>query len=244
MPEVLREEPVPGPFPRFELPRWREQYRVTAGITGRGFDLGLWGREPVGDVMARWRTFRRAEPGFHAVVLGHQVHATSVAFAGEAQGWVIRDGVDGHTTDRPGTLLTVTVADCIPVYLLDPARRAAALLHAGWRGIAGGILAEGVAALERLGGARADFVMHCGVGICGSCYEVGPEVITACGGVAGEGRGPLDLRAVLARQGQALGLEWISTSPRCSAHEPEDFWSHRASGGAAGRMVAYLGLLP
>lgn len=245
MPETLREAPRSGPFPRFELPGWRDRYGVTAGITGRGFDLGVRGREPVGEVMDRWRAFRRVEPGFRAVVLGHQVHETTVATAGNGEGWIIRDGVDGHATDRPGVLLTVTVADCIPVYLLDPARRTVALLHAGWRGIAGGILARGVDALEALGSARADLVMHCGVGICGACYQVGPEVMTACGAMpGGQGGDRLDLRAVLAGQGAALGLLRISTSSRCSAHEPEAFWSHRASGGTAGRMVAYLGLDP
>ena len=56
----------PEPFPRFEIPDWRERYGVVAGITGRGsepgrgFDLGLWSDAPVGEVMSRWRAFRRA----------------------------------------------------------------------------------------------------------------------------------------------------------------------------------------
>jgi len=52
---------------------------------------------------------------------------------------------------------------------------------------------------------------------------------------------PLDLRAVLARQARELGIEDVSVSPWCSAHDRDRFFSHRASGGGDGRMVAYLG---
>ncbi len=70
--------------------------------------------------MNRWRAFRRAEPGFDATVLGNQVHQTAVAFHGAGKGWIQLEGLDGHSTTTKGILLTVTVADCIPVYLLDP----------------------------------------------------------------------------------------------------------------------------
>ena len=87
--------------------------------------------------------------------------------------------------------------------------------------------------------------MHCGVAICGTCYEVGSEVFEALElSPPADGRGLLDLRAVLERQGRALGVSRVSTSDRCSAHDAADFFSHRASGGADGRMVAYLGALP
>ena len=89
--------------------------------------------------------------------------------------------------------------------------------------------------------------MHCGVAICGKCYEVGSEVFEALDlppPEARDGRGLLDLRAVLERQGRALGVSRVSTSDRCSAHDATDFFSHRASRGGDGRMVAYLGVLP
>jgi hypothetical protein len=194
--------------------------------------------------MSRWRAFRTAEPGFSAVILGNQVHGTEVAWHDGGRGWVQIEGVDGHVTATAGLLLTVTVADCIPVYLLDPVRRAVALLHSGWRGTAGGILARGVAALVEAAGAQpADIVVHCGVGICGACYEVGSEVMTGCG-LATHGGGPwhADLRAVLAEQAWSLGLGQVSTSQWCSAHDRYRFYSHRGSGGRDGRMVAYLGI--
>jgi copper oxidase (laccase) domain-containing protein len=246
---VVREVPTPGSVPLYELTGWRERFGVTAGITGRGpepgrgFDLGLWSDAPVGEVMSRWRAFRRAHTGFDAVVLGGQVHGAEIAEAGAGHGWLQVEGVDGWVTAASGVLLTVTVADCIPVYVVAPGR-GVALLHAGWRGTAAGILEHGVARLARLSGTAVDqMVLHCGIGICGPCYEVGSEVMTGCG-VAADGPGPwhLDLRDRLADQAAGLGLREISVSGWCTAHDREAFHSHRASRGADGRMAAYLGI--
>lgn len=247
---VLREEPVVGDVPRFEIPGWRDRYGVVAGITGRGagpgrgFDLGLWTEAPVGEVMSRWRALRGAEPGFHAVILGNQVHKTTVAWHAAARGWVQLDGIDGHATRTPGLLLTLTVADCVPVYLVDPVGGGIALLHSGWRGTAGGILKIGIEALVEHSGADVEnIVIHCGIGICGCCYEVGSEVMSACG-LRFDGEGPwhADLRRILADQARHLGIANISTSQWCSAHDQASFFSHRASAGRDGRMVAYLGI--
>lgn len=240
---TLTETLTPGVVPRYELAPWRERYGVVAGVTGRDCDLGLWTRHPVGEVMQRWRAFRSAEPGFTATILGHQVHGTRVATHAGGAGWIQLDGVDGHATRAAGLLLTVTVADCIPVYLLDPRNRAVALLHSGWRGTADGILERGLERLlELTGGVAGDIVMHCGVGICGECYEVGSEVMAGCA-LPADGPGPwhLDLREVLVARAQALGVGELSASGWCSAHDRDRFYSHRASRGNDGRMVAYLG---
>jgi polyphenol oxidase len=243
---TLTEAEVAGEPPRLELARWRDELGLVAGITGRGsegFDLGLWSEAPVGEVMRRWRLLRTAVPGFSTVVLGNQAHGTEVQTVGPSGGWLQVEGVDGWVTTSPGVLLTVTVADCIPVYLAIPGR-GIALLHAGWRGTAGGILARGVSALTTAARATSSqIVMHCGVGICGQCYEVGSEVMAGCGKPA-QGPGPwhLDLGEVLADQASALGVGTVTRSSHCSAHERATFYSHRASRGADGRMVAYLGI--
>lgn len=243
------EAPVSGPVPRFELVEWRAEGCV-AGITGRGpepgggFDLGLWSESPVGETMRRWRAFRQSYPEFDSVVLGHQVHGVEIMTAGPGRGWVQVEGIDGWVTTTPGVLLSVTVADCIPVYLAAP--RGVALLHAGWRGTAGGILARGVDQLCAVAGAEpAELTMHCGVGICGQCYEVGSEVMQGCGApAAGPGPWRLDLRDSLAEQAGRLGVIRVSRSTWCSAHHRDRFYSHRASAGRDGRMVAYLGMQP
>lgn len=252
---TLREQPVPDPaVPRMELREWADRFGIVAGITtrGRGFSLGLWSEENVSQVMSRWRAVRAAMCAqFPGIILAHQVHGTTVQWHQQGpDGWLILDGVDGHVTGARGLLLTITVADCVPVYLAVPHKGAVALLHAGWRGTADRILERGVDALKRAVFTRSDeIVMHCGVGICGACYEVGSEVIGRLipGRRPGVSRadapsGLVDLREILARQAAELGITAVSVSPWCSAHDREHFFSHRASGGRDGRMIAYVGL--
>ena len=153
-----REARQSGAVPRFELEDWRRDYGIVAGITGRGgaaepFDLGLWSRTPVSTAMSRWRSFRTSIPGFDAWILGMQVHGTRVIWHENPSGWLLLEGADGHATGSAGVLLTVTVADCVPIYLVDPAARRIALLHAGWRGTAAGMLRAGVELLRAHGSA-------------------------------------------------------------------------------------------
>ena len=241
---AARETPVPdSALPRLELAAWAERYGLTAGITARPTSLGLWTEEPVGQVMNRWRAFLATFAArFPTVILSHQVHGTAIQWYEELPpGWLLLDGLDGHATADSGVLLTVTVADCIPVYLAVPETGALALVHAGWRGTAGGVLARAVAVLNAHSPAKsAKIVMHCGVGICGKCYEVGSEV-AARFGITAPGAVRLDLRDVLLHQAQALGIAEITSSPWCSMEGPDRFFSHRGSGGRDGRMAAYLG---
>lgn len=242
----------PSDLPLWEVPGWRERFGVAAGITGRGddaampFDLGLWTANPIAEVMSRWRRLKAAFPEFPGMVMAHQVHGRRVLWhQGGRDGWTIHEGADGHATNSAGLLLLITVADCVPIYLVAPAHRAVALLHSGWRGTAGGVLAEGLETLRREAGIRpAELVMHLGVAISGACYQVGAEVVRGMGETpSGEGPWYVDLRSELARQGQQLGVGEISQSSRCTASSPGDFFSHRSSGGSDGRMVAYLGML-
>ena len=250
---ILNETLLPGAVPRWEIPGWRERFGVSAGITGRGsgptpFDLGLSTDQPVGEVLNRWRALMASEPGFQAHVFGRQVHGNVVRLQEGGEGWIQIEGVDGHVTTTPGVMLYVSAADCIPIYLVSPKHRAIALLHAGWRGVAGGILERGLEALYQHSKATpVDVIMHCGVGICGGCYEVEHEVFDSLGlppGPGDRGRGQLDLRQVLADWAKQCRIQDVSVSEFCSSHDGERFFSHRGSGGRGGRMVAFLGLLP
>jgi hypothetical protein len=240
-----RELPIDGPIPRLSLTSWESRYGVVAGITGRGdgFNLGLLTGEPSVAVMTRWRTFAAGFPEFPTVALGLQVHGTRLAVHRSlGPGLHVLDAVDGHVTRTRGVLLTVTVADCVPIYLVHPRTGTLALLHAGWRGVAAGMLECGLRTLADLADGTVDeVVMHCGVSICGECYQVGREVSAAVTGGAGHA-GPLDLRRALAERGAALGVRDPTASSWCAAHDAPRFFSHRASGGRDGRMVAYLGL--
>jgi polyphenol oxidase len=197
----------------------------------------------VAAVLDRWGALQADLPGIRGVAVGRQVHGTRVAWQAAGPGLRILADTDGHATATPGLLLAVTAADCVPVFLLDPVRRVVGLLHAGWRGTAGGILARGLGVLGENGSRVSDVLIHLGPSICGDCYEVGSEVFEACGTpVPPAGRGGLDLRAVLADQARGCGAAGVSVSPFCTAHHADRFFSHRGSGGEPGRMAAYLGL--
>ena len=235
-----------GGLARYEIPTWRDELGIVAGVTAArdGFDLRLDPDQPDDAVTARWAGLpRRLGAGLSGVVVSRQVHGARLGLHREPHDGVrVLDGLDGHVSDAGGLLLAVTVADCVPVYLADPAGGALGLLHAGWRGVAAGVLEAGIERLCELSGtAPCQIVMHCGVSICGACYKVGPEVFEAVVGEPREAPTGLDLREVLRLRALALGLERVTLSPWCSAHDASEFYSHRRSGGRDGRMAAYLG---
>lgn len=141
-------------------------------------------------------------------------------------------GVDGLITDRPGLPLLASFADCYPLIAYDARRRAVGLAHAGWRGTAAGIAGELVLALEREFGCRpGDLVAGIGPGICGRCYQVGPEVASQFNGFArpdAEGRFRLDLVAANRAQLEAAGVPAASIHVQgaCTFESP-DLPSHR-----------------
>lgn len=204
--------------------------------------FGLGGDEAVGAVNERWNSLQAdlARLGVNRLGSAHQVHGSAVS---EHQsgwtGWLRQRDVDGHVTTVGGTALAVTIADCTPVFIAHP--MGIALLHAGWRGTAAGILKVGLEALLRLGMAPSDCSMHLGPSICGPCYEVGPEVMLAVTGLPATGKGHLDVRAVLAEQASALGVRKINASRWCTRCGGGRFYSHR--GGDAGRQLGLLAFL-
>jgi polyphenol oxidase len=241
----VRETRLDGPVPLYVHPRWERALPWLAqGTTGRGddgsWDFGLSGEAPVGRALARWRGLHEAT-GMARVAHSRQVHRDRVLLHEDGvPGITISDGFDGHITRRAGVLLTVTVADCVPISLVHPEGGVVALLHGGWRGAARGILARG---LDQLEAEPSRVLVHLGPAICGRCYEVGPEVHTALGLAAPAAPEPVDVRAALARQAVAAGVtpENITVSDHCTRCDP-GFFSHRA--GSAGRQLGILGIRP
>ena len=232
------------PVPLHAHPEWEEDFPwLVQGTTGAAgsFDLGLFGDMPVGKALERWRQLRAAV-GMPRAVHSMQVHESRIQEHEEdGAGLVVSEGFDGHGTGSTGVLLTVSVADCVPISLVDPDRRRVALVHGGWRGTVDGILGRG---LEWLGSDPARLRVHMGPAICGECYEVGPEVHEALGLEVPESNTPVDLRAVQARWAVEAGVpaEAITVSGHCTRCGRGDFFSHR--GGSAGRQVGVLGIRP
>ena len=233
-------------LPLYRHPEWASSFDwLVQATTGEGggtepFDLGLFRDASAGEVMARWRMLGEAL-GMARAVHSHQVHEARVLEHHEGPpGLAVSHGYDGHSTSRTGVLLTVSVADCVPVFLADADRRRIAVLHGGWRGTAAGILDAGI---ERLGGDPADLHVHLGPAICGECYEVGPEVHGALGLPEPETNTPVDVRAVLAGQAVDAGVppEQVTVSTHCTRCG-DGFFSHRA--GSSARQLGVLGLRP
>ena len=168
------------------------------------------------------------------VVQGRQTHESRVDVVDGPR--EIVDGVDGHATGRPGIALLVLTADCLPVALA--ADGAVAMVHAGWRGLAGGILAEGVRALRAAGG-TGPMTAAIGPGAGGCCYEVGDEVRAAFADVP-EARHDrnLDLKAVAAVRLRAAGVRTVLDAGLCTmCSDASLFFSHRRDRGVTGRQA-------
>jgi YfiH family protein len=229
---------------------WLVQGTTTAGTGDVPFDLGLFsaGTEP-GEVRQNWAALRRwtgSDRVVHARQLhGSEVHAHRADPGDRKTDPVLSEPCDGHATSQAGVLLAVTTADCVPVFVVDPPRRAVSAIHAGWRGAALGVLEGGLDLMvEVFETRRMDLYVHFGPAICGACYEVGPEVFQALHQPVPADPTPIDLRAVLVERAVAAGVDrsQVTVSGHCTRCTESGLFSHR--GGDAGRQVGYLGVRP
>jgi YfiH family protein len=218
---------------------------VIAGTTTRAAgSFGFGTDEPVVHVMERWSGLLDAmeRQGVRRLASATQVHGADVVRHREGwQGWLRLRGVDGHVSDVPGTAMVVTVADCTPVFIAHPAG-VAAVLHAGWRGTATGILPAGLDAMAALGCPADECRVHLGPSICGRCYEVGPEVFEALTGNRPAAKGLIDVRAVLSEQARRRNVMELTVSEACTRCDQHRFFSHR--GGDPGRQLGVIAILP
>lgn len=203
--------------------------------------FGLSGADPVGEVMARWRSLRDAlGPAGSRVASATQVHGARVVEHGRGwEGWLRVDAADGHLTTERNTTLVVSIADCVPIFLADPAGRIA-ILHSGWRGTAARIVDRGIDALVARGADPATIRLHCGPAICGTCYEVGADVRAQLLGPDYHQQGTVDLRALIAEHARARGVQHVTISPACTRCNNDRFFSHRC--GDAGRQLGVIAL--
>ncbi len=214
-------------------------FGVSALVTTRAAgDLGMSGSAPVAEVMARWKALRDALGNPARFASAHQVHgAHIVEYGGGWTGWLRSDAADGHFAPERGIGFAVTVADCVPVFVAH-ASGAIALLHAGWRGTAAGILPAAMRRFAERGLSPTELNVHLGPAICGDCYEVSPDVYREITGRSVDRPTPVDLRSVLADQGRAAGVHQITISEQCTRCDNDCFFSHRA--GDTGRQVAAM----
>ena len=178
---------------------------------------------------------------FERLATLHQVHSAECV-AGAGRSGVLGAG-DALLENTPGAVVAVKTADCVPLLLVDPHRRAVAAVHAGWRGAVAGIAQRAVAALGTQFGSRAgDLHAAIGPAIGNCCYEVGPEVAAQFGV---DGRAHIDLVEEVRRQLKAAGVDGrrIYVSGLCTKCRADEFHSFRRDGAAAGRLYSFAGIV-
>lgn len=200
-------------------------------------------------VEENWRRFSRAL-GFprEAVVRLRQVHGSRVVeVAGPGSDAPPEEG-DALLTFSPGPVLSVTVADCFPVFGFSRSAPALFLAHAGWRGTLGGIVRECLRALRRRGIRGEEVTLLFGPGIGPCCFRVSPEVARLFPSFAvreGEDGFYVDLPAANAAQAREEGVreEGLFFSDLCTSCRGDLFFSYRRDGPRSGRMAAVAQML-
>ncbi|MGH2896738.1 MAG: polyphenol oxidase family protein, partial [Solirubrobacteraceae bacterium] len=151
--------------------------------------------------------------------------------------------VDGQATDQHDVALCALTADCLPIALAGGGGGGVAMLHAGWRGLATGMVASGVAAMRKLG-AEGELSAAIGPGAGPCCYETGQEIHDAFADIGEAHRGrKLDLKAIARHQLRAGGVMDVADIGICTiCSDPGLLFSHRRDRGITGRQagVAWL----
>lgn len=228
---------IAGDHVAIDLPGGRALFTTRQGGVSRGpyasLNLGLWTEDARECVLAN-RAHVAAATGVPGVALaqGFQVHEAGVRrITDRVQAAGEPNPADGQATTLAGVAPVVLVADCLPIGLIAP--EAVAMLHAGWRGLATGIIGEGVRALRDLG-AEDPIAAAIGPGIGPCCYEVGDEVRAALhtsGATA-------DLKAVAREQLKKAGVDEVYDCGLCTmCSDPALFFSHRRDRGVTGRQA-------
>lgn len=230
---------APTSLPREDIPEF-QSFGVRAFTTTRDagtFSLG--GPDPVGEVMSRWTALQdELSENSRRLVIGRQVHGTRVlAHSGGWEGLLRTGEADGHMALEKGIALTVSVADCVPIFIAHPSG-AVAILHSGWRGTASRIIDSGLAEFAKRKIAPDELFVHLGPSICGRCYEVSADVRAQLTGETANRAGNVDLRSLIAEHAHDAGVQHVSVSPSCTKCDNDRFFSHRA--GDTGRQLGVI----
>ena len=198
------------------------------------------------------------------IVQMHQVHDVKVAVVD--RGDLTRDELDGYDamiTDLPGVAIGVRTADCIPVLLYDPVKKAAAAIHSGWRGTVSKIIGKTVIKMQTTYASQpSDILAFIGPGICVDCFQVGEEValkfketgfdINSLWSFRGpktgnsmEGGHHIDLKEACRQTLVESGLknENIQITGLCTYEDNDLLYSARKEGIECGRNITYIKIL-
>lgn len=263
-----------GETPYLEYPLFRNTGIVRHGFSTRlgGVSQGCWSTLNLSfdrgdDPEAVGENFRRIGDAIGVrpedMVLSRQTHTTTVRLmTDQDRGKGItreRDytDVDGMITNVPGLCLVTSYADCVPLYFVDPVKKAIGLSHSGWRGTVGKIGKETVRLMEKeFDSDPADILAAVGPSVCMDCYEVSEDVIRKVREAFDEelwpelfyekpdGKYQLDLwkanESIFLESG--ILPEHIAVTNVCTHCNSQILYSHRASGDRRGNLCAFLAL--
>lgn len=225
--------------------RVRHFFGTRRHTMGHGLEVGIPWRGVGGKTSSSWTLSVKQVHGTDALVVDRALAQTD-RFVG---GW------DALVTDRPGIMVAVRTADCVPILIHDPKRRVVAAVHAGWRGAVAGIVPKTLMLLKSRFGTCLDHVrisIGPSAGVC--CYEVDEPVLDrlrqgfpGCNNVVrmrGDGKAHLDLRTLVKEQARTLGVasQSITTVNLCTICHEDLFFSYRREGKVNGTMVSAIGL--
>jgi len=239
---------------------------VTCRVIGLGHAEGNIGYSPPRNIDDAWSMRQRwcEAIGLDAATLVtvHQVHGADVVVAlredagrGGLPGSRALAQADAIISNEPGVALMTLHADCLALFICDPAIPAIAAIHAGWRGTIAGVTTRTIEAMESSFGARSDrMIAYVGATNRACCFEVGDEVIDGwqmvdptdqAGAISRPGpRAHFDVAAAnywqLVQAG--LRLDTIELSGMCTSCSGDEWFSHRAQGPRTGRFGAIIGL--
>ncbi|NJD69392.1 MAG: peptidoglycan editing factor PgeF [Candidatus Methylomirabilota bacterium] len=248
---------------RLQVPHWEQFDGLIHGFLGRfdgrglstdsPFRLACSNHEDRETVQQNWCDLKQALnlPRI-TIVTARQVHGNAVLEVSRATDKQAGVG-DGLMTDAPNLCVGVMAADCVPILFMEPVRKIAAAVHAGWRGTAAGIAPRAVALMReayRIEPSALQVAMGPSIGPC--CYEVGPEVEAQIAANWGEElknawtrdgtKGRLDLRALNEAQllGAGVPRSHIQKIGPCTACNVDTYFSYRKEG-RTGHQLSFIG---
>jgi len=180
---------------------------------------------------------------YRNIIIPKQIHSNNVVIGSKAGNIIDTDGV---VTNNKDLILSIQVADCIPIYLYDYRNQNIGLIHAGWRGIISGIIEKGIEWMKELKSIPINIKVVLGPSIKQCCFEIGPEVAKLFDNKFQEnGRGDrtrLDLQNVVIDKliGMNIQNENIIDLKECTCCSNQ-YHSYRKDGNNAGRMIAMIG---
>jgi len=226
-----------------KLPRIRHGFFTREGGVSRGIYASLnggVGSSDAPDNVAENRARMAAALGVapERLLTAYQIHSPDVVVANVPWTPDTRPRADAIVTRTPRLAIGVSTADCGPLLFADADAGVIGAAHAGWRGAFTGVIEATVAAMERLGAARARIVAALGPAIRQPNYEVGPEFIARFTAADADnarfftpseraGHAMFDLAGYIADRVQRAGIVEFEDLALCNYAEPERFFSYR-----------------